>query len=406
MFTSQKYHIALILFILLVGGILPASTQDAEVTEEPIPTVFTATPTATPHSPTIVQATVTATPSFTHTIQPTLTSSPTITPMQAISATIVSSVSGTESVTPTSTNTPMIELTEEVLPISSTTPEVPVDMVTPTLTAVSATMTPISGTLVPISASATSVAFTQTPISNTIVSISPTLTSVSTTITPTIMPSISATQITSTVTPTIQPTATIGGLPLRYIQGIARYQNRVTDDSGILLQVYGEDLTLISETTTNEQGIYNLPVPIDEAFWVVFSAEGHLTERLYIAEADSLADVTLLAGDLNADDCINFNDMNLLQQSEGEQSDFNDDDEENLSDVAMLAGNLNPDCGSTIPVTITPTILSGVSSTSTETPVYTPTPLTSISSTVTEVATPIIEQTEEAMSEAETTEEP
>ena len=132
----------------------------------------------------------------------------------------------------------------------------------------------------------------------------------------------------------------------------------MTDDSGVLLQVYADDLTLISEATTNADGVYNLAVPMEGAFWMVFSADGHRTERFYISGTGGLADdVTLLAGDLNDDQCINFDDLNLMRSqfnTSGDLFDLNDDAQTDLSDIAMLAGNLNPSCVVAVEITSTP----------------------------------------------------
>jgi hypothetical protein len=413
LFTSQYRHVIITVLFILTLTVAPTFTQDAEITEEPtssdvtataIPTA-TATPTDTP-SPTITtQPSATFTHTLTSTLQPISNTTPTMIP--AI-------VSSTHTSTPTLT--PIIEITEDLFPISTTATEVSPYTPTPTLQAISTTEgtptlpVPISGTLTPI--------ISPTSISSSLVSISPTLTSVSTTLTPTLMPSISATAISTpispsqtmtTITPTIQPTATIGGFALRYIQGIVRYQNRVTDDAGILLQVYSDDLdlTLISEVITSEDGIYNIAVPMEDAFWVVFSADGHRTERIYHNETEGLADVILVAGDLNGDECINLDDIILIKSeldTSGTLYDLNDDTQTDIADVAMLAGNLNPECQRDVEATNTPESIF----TPTATSIYTPTPMTAISSTesvsaeITELPTVGAETTEES----ETTEEP
>jgi hypothetical protein len=390
---------------MLFMVIAPISSQDAETTEDPTLTQVTVTdlPTSTPIPPTAGEPTFTYTPSPTQTSQPTTTLIPTMTAtMQTVSPTIPTSVSSTH--TAISTITPIIENTEELFPISATATEVSPNTPTPTQQfpiSATATEASIPTLTLPISATDTPTVNPQTPTSSTIVSISPTLASVSSTLTPTVMPSISSTQIMATITPTLQPTATIGGLPLRYIQGIALYQNHVTDDSGILLQVYTEELILVSEITTNTEGIYNIAVPMDGAFWILFSAEWHRAERIYVTEAEGLADLTLMAGDLNDDECINFDDFYLIQSqfntSDNTLFDLNDDTQTDLSDVAMLAGNLNPSCVAEIeatstPATLTPTIQLTVTN------IYTPTPMTAISATITESPTITIE--------AEITEEP
>ena len=401
LFTSQYRRALLTLLFVVMVVITPTLTQDAEITEEPV--LGQVTTTAIP-SATLLPPTFTPTPSPTLTLHASATLLPT---MQSISATLTS-ISGTHTVTPTLT--PIIELTEDIIPISATVSEVSPDTLTPTLpTTISATVTGSESatptiTLDPISG--TEIAPSPTPASGTMVSISPTLSSISPTISPTIMPTISATQIMTTITPTFQPTATVGGIALRYIQGIANYQNRVTDDAGILLQIYDNDLTLVSEVKTNIDGIYNIAVPMEGAFWMVFSAEGYRTERIYNTETVGLADVTLLAGDLNADECINFDDITLMRgefDNSNTLFDLNDDKQIDISDVAMLAGNLNPDCVVNIEATSTPEATFTAISPTLESSFLTPTPMTTISPTATELA--IAETTELPTFEAESTDE-
>ncbi len=386
--------------------IIPTSTQDAETTEEPVLTDITATPIPTA---TITMPTVTYTLSPTHTLLPSATQTPTLIPtMQPISATLSSNVSGTETAIPSLT--PIIETTEELSPISSTTPYIS----TPTVqSSISATATEVTSDIytatpsTPISGTTSATVTPQTSISGTPTSISQTLTSISTTITPTLMPSISGTQVMVTVTPTFQATATIGGLALRYITGIARYQSRVTDDAGILLQVYDDDLTLVSEVETNEDGIYNIAVPLEGAFWMVFTAEGYRTEYIYNTETDGLAELILLAGDLNGDDCINFDDISLMRSQfdiSDALFDLNADTKTDISDLALLAGNLNSDCIIDVETTTTPESALTPTAQATVTDILPPTPLSAISSTVSDGA--IAETTEEPTIEAETTEEP
>lgn len=406
MFQTQHHRGIFIILFMLMVTIIRTSTQDAETTEEPILTDVTTVPTATIVMPT---ATDTPSPTHTHTLLPSATHTPTLTlTMQPISTTVSSTISGTETAIPT--YTPIIESTEELIPISTTTPDLPQPTVP---SAISATSTEISSDIytptvsASISGTMTATATPQSPISGTPLSISPTVTSVSTTITPTVMPSISGTQIMVTITPTFQATATIGGLALQYITGIARYQSRVTHDAGILLQVYGDGLTLVSEVETNEDGIYNVAVPMEGAFWMVFTAEGYRTEHVYITEIDELADVILVAGDLNGDECINFDDIHLMQSQFNVTEalfDLNDDSETDISDLALLAGNLDADCMIDVEPTSTPEATVTLTPEVTESSMLPPTPLTSVSSTVPE--TVIVETTEEPNIEAETIEEP
>jgi len=211
----------------------------------------------------------------------------------------------------------------------------------------------------------------------------------------------------TTITPTFQPTATIGGFALRYIQGIATYQNHVSNDAGILLQIYTDDLIFVSEGKTNPDGIYNIAVPMERAFWMVFSAEGYRTERIYNTESVALSDITLLAGDLNGDECINADDIALMRgqfHPSNTVFDLNDDKKIDISDVAMLAGNLNPECIQKIEITSTPDISLTPTIATIDSTEFTPTPMTAISPTATESV--IVETTELPTVEAETTELP
>lgn len=405
--TKIRYTI-IIIIILSFLLIVPAVTQDAEATDEPIPTGVL--PGATP-TPTSVISSHTPTP----TASATSTATPTLMPMATISSTVMVDVSGTQVMTsvPTFTLTlsPSLTLdaesTAELTPISATATEPLTVTGTPTSPiAISTTMTATEAVIsTPISGVMPTVGPTLTSISPTIVNISPTLTSMSSTITPTIMPTVSGTHTMIPVSPTVQPTATIGGLPLRFIQGIARYQNHVTDDAGIQVQIFDDDLTLVSDVVTNADGIYNVAVPLDSNFWIQVSAWGHRTDRIYITDSEAPPEFTLLAGDLNDDECINFDDLRLIQvDAEVTPIDLNDDGIIDLADVALLAGNLKPACVVTVEptATISPTpdatpVLSETPSIATES---VPTPLDVVSATAT------IEITITSESIAETTEEP
>lgn len=381
---SRQSHLIAIIALLVALSLVPITAQDAEITEEPAPTIPTATPV----------------PSFT----PTFTPSPTMTATSTAIPTLMTPISNTATTTATYTQTPLIESTEELNPISPTQTTQPVIIATATLagisgtqaSAITPTLSTVSGTQIPTTTPTLSaVSGTEIPIA-----ISSTQTAISTTLTPTIMPNLSGTQITATITPTLQATAIIGAIPLQYKQGIVRYQNR-EDNAGIQIQIVDDSLTLISEVLTNSDGIYSVAVPLEAAYWIVLSADGHRTERFYLQAIDDVPlEVNLLAGDLNDDECINFNDLAIMQSRltiSDLPADFNGDSKTDISDVALLTGNLNPNCVVEVEATATPTpmmIMTPLSSIS-GTELLTPTPMIAISPT-TSIATPMIEVTEEA----------
>jgi len=376
-FVSNRYHhLAIIIAVLLT--VLALQAQSPEATDEPLfpPDTPTQLPSATP--------TPTSTPTATVTPTPTLT----LTPLQPVSATITVPISATMTSIPTLT--PISEATEELIPVSGTAP------VTPTVTSISGTQTPvaISSTLTAVS---TTITATPSAISGTL---TPTLTAISGTpisgtITPTVMPTISATVISTPITPTIQPTATIGAIPLQYVQGIARYQNNALGNSGIQLQIIADDDTLISDVLTNEDGIYSVAVPLEGAYQMVFSARAHRTERLTLTAVDPISEVTLSAGDLNSDGCINLADFALMQAQltlDDEVVDLNGDGLMDIADTAMLAGNLDAYCNNITPTATPMPILTPVSTTVQVVPV-TLTPMTAISPTDPEVTAEPVDNT-------------
>lgn len=193
---------------------------------------------------------------------------------------------------------------------------------------------------------------------------------------------------------------------MRYAQGVARYQNRDGGDAGINVRVLTEDLTLLSQTQTDSAGIYSLPVPDHDIYWLIYEVQGYRTEKLFLLPEDLIPEVIMQAGDLNNDGCINFDDMHILsvrdQLADPLLSDFNGDGGTNVADVAMLAGNIDSSCQIRLSTTATPpppevTPELGVTPTVVETmiAIETPIPLNMISGT--ELITTI---------EAEITEEP
>jgi hypothetical protein len=161
------------------------------------------------------------------------------------------------------------------------------------------------------------------------------------------MQAVSATLPAIIVSPTFAPTATVGGMPLRYVQGLVRYQNRSIGLNAIRVQAYAQDLTLVSEVFANNDGIYSLAVPADAPFWLTISAEGHLAKHLYFEQDSPLAELVLLAGDVNQDGCITRDDIVALQNwfnTANYTSDFNGDGISDMADLAMLAGNFDSNC--------------------------------------------------------------
>ena len=99
---------------------------------------------------------------------------------------------------------------------------------------------------------------------------------------------------------------------MRYTQGIARYQNRDDGDAGIHVRVLTEDLTLLSQTQTDSAGIYSLPVPEHNAYWLIYEVTGYRTEKLFLLSQDLITEIMIQARDLNNDEFINFTDMHIL----------------------------------------------------------------------------------------------
>lgn len=331
---------------IVLGGLLCLFTLVSRA-QDATPIIDTPTLTAIA-SP---SATSSPVPTYTATLEPTLTASDTATPILELP---------TESVSPTLSPTlehPLIEVTPEI------TDEPPTAFVTATPTAQLPTET--------VEATA----------------IDPTLT-----FTPT---------ISLTVTAAPSPTETVA-ISMVVISGRAFYQNHSDDNSGIHISVLDENGNLIGAAQTGVNGEYALNVPGQASYQVVIEAFLHRRIQFRLLGSESLPDMVLAGGDLDADGCIGQRDldlfMNLFTSQDVNLGDITGDGVIDASDFAIVAGNYQNECpsieptptSSPLPLSPTPSSTAVESMTPTEaatvigatiSPVVDPTP--EIASTIT-----------------------
>jgi hypothetical protein len=116
-----------------------------------------------------------------------------------------------------------------------------------------------------------------------------------------------------------------------------------------MVSVWDLDGALLSVTETNARGVFSLPAPADRDFVLLIEAPLHRSLRLELSPNAPLPPLVLAGGDLNADDCVNRADMDILlanyEQADSATSDINSDGLTDLSDLAILTGNYEASCG-------------------------------------------------------------
>ena len=293
-------------FVWLVVGlclVLPVMAQ-VDATPTPNPTE-TFTPTLT----------LTLTPTFT----PTVTSTPS--PTSTHTATAETTASVVPSATPEIIQEVTAEVTDVVLPTVEATAEVTVEITEEATAEVTIQVTEIvTESVVEVTEEAT------VEVTEPVVEVTEEATA----------------EVTAETTPEMLFTATPGGIALRYVQGVVTYQNRPTS-AGISVMVWSQADVLLSVASTNESGIYSVPVPSDEPYWLVFNGELHQEVRVWMEVAQAVPNIVLFGGDLDGDGCIGQSDLNILirnyDQPQTLESDINGDGITNLSDLAILTGN-------------------------------------------------------------------
>jgi hypothetical protein len=308
-----------ILFFLCVGVflVLPVLAQ-VDATATPDASLLTPTETVT-LTPTWI---ATFTPEFTATPLPSNT--PEVTEIIVLTLKVTAEV--TESISPiveiTAEVTESVEMTAEVspdidviLPVFSPSPEITVAVTQPEATVeVTAEITEVVEVTPEVTAEITEVIEVTPEVTEEI-----------------IVPTVSSLM-----------TATPGGMALRFVQGIVTYQNRASS-AGIEVMIWSDDDVLLSVATTNESGIYSVPVPVDQPYWISVDGELHQAARLRVEIDQSVPPLTLAGGDLDDDGCIGAADLDMLIQkydlAQTPASDINADGSTNLSDLAILTGN-------------------------------------------------------------------
>lgn len=292
----KHINIIWLMVILLISLQLGAKAQEAEIT----PDLLALTPTAT------LTETATTLPSATPTLTPTGTPVPLLTeaptPMTTAALTPETTVEATSEPTTETAMTPEVTATAEISITATASP-------TPTLTE-TLTVTP------------------------------------ETTADPLLTP-----EITAAITPTHTP-------ELLTVTGLAQYQSRQPDASGIQISIVDSSGITLNSVLTDTTGAYTTFVPADQPFFLVITAPLHQHFQAIMPPGAPLPPVILAGGDLNQDGCIGLTDISLLTaqfDTAAPDTDINGDGLTEAADLAILAGNFESGC-ETPPVTPTPEI--------------------------------------------------
>lgn len=195
----------------------------------------------------------------------------------------------------------------------------------------------------------------------------------------------------------LRPTATLGGVALQFVSGVAAYQNRQPDHSGIEVQVLDEHLSLIGAARTDSRGVYAAATPVEAFYWLVIDAPLHRQQVIPMQPGERIPDVILAGGDFNNDGCIGPSDLAALMAGldmpGSSATDITGDGITDVADLAIVTGNYQPGCERTAIETPVPEMTPEAESTAEATPEVTP------EAESTAEATPEIEQTAEVTPE-------
>jgi hypothetical protein len=144
------------------------------------------------------------------------------------------------------------------------------------------------------------------------------------------------------------PTATLGGVALQFVSGVAGYQNRQPDHSGIEVQALDEHLSLIGAARTDSRGVYAVATPVEAFYWLVIDAPLHRQQVIPMQPGERIPDVILAGGDFNNDGCIGPADlaalMDGLDMPGSSATDITGDGITDVADLAIVTGNYQPGC--------------------------------------------------------------
>lgn len=203
------------------------------------------------------------------------------------------------------------------------------------------------------------------------------------------------------------PTATLGGAALQFVSGVAGYQNRQPDHSGIEVQVLDEHLSLIGAARTDSRGVYAAATPAEAFYWLVIDAPLHRQQVIPMQPGERIPDVILAGGDFNNDGCIGPSDLAALMAGlhtpDSSATDITGDGITDVADLAIVTGNYQPGCERAAIETTVPEMTPETESTAEATPEATPE--AESTAEVTPEATPEAESTAEATPEIEQTAE-
>ncbi len=135
---------------------------------------------------------------------------------------------------------------------------------------------------------------------------------------------------------------------LTLVSGRVIYQNRLPNDSGIVIEVWSANHQQLAVAISDDNGGYTVHVPNDEPLRFVFKAPLHRMNAFILQPLEVPPLMILAGGDLNQDGCIGEQDVAILKayfnQSNTPYSDINGDNLTDIADLAILSGNYDAMC--------------------------------------------------------------
>lgn len=135
---------------------------------------------------------------------------------------------------------------------------------------------------------------------------------------------------------------------LALVSGRVIYQNRLPNDSGIVIEVWSANHQRLAVAISDDNGSYAVQVPNDEPLRFVFKAPLHRMNAFILQPLEAPPLMILAGGDLNQDGCIGEQDVAILKayfnQSNTPYSDINGDNLTDIADLAILSGNYDAMC--------------------------------------------------------------
>lgn len=154
------------------------------------------------------------------------------------------------------------------------------------------------------------------------------------------------------------PTVTVIDAGTGTIEGVAQRQGTQTDHAGVEVIGLSGDDGMTTTVTTAAGGGFGLALPMSGTYTVNASYPGYLRSQkgsvCVVSATMDIGPTTLVAGNVNADNCINILDIVSIISKFGltglpasDPEDINDDGTINILDLTVAAGNFTR-CGPTV----------------------------------------------------------